>query len=137
MQADEVLEHRQGQLLARLHGGQPETREQGAALGAVERDLQRGAARRRLVREQVRDRDVERLGELLEERQPRLAAPVLDHRQQAGRGAHGLPERVEGEAARRAEVPDAPAERDEVRLGRGLSLGTVPERLDDVVLAMA
>ena len=80
----------------------------------LERDLERRALVERLGLEQLVDRGAERLRDRAQEGQLRLALTGLDHRQLARGALHSRRKLFEGHPARRAQLPDAPADREGV-----------------------
>lgn len=116
VQADQLLEHGHRQLLAGFDGRHAQGGEERPALRPVERDLQRGATRRRLRAEQLAHRHAQRFGDGPQEAEAGFAPSVLDEGQEARRRAHLLAQGVEREPLRGAQVPDAAAQRDQVRL---------------------
>ena len=107
LQPDERLEHVVADGLRRPHPRQPERRVDGAALHALQLDLEGGAVVRRLLVEQVADLHAEGARDEGEVRELRLALAVLDEAQLAAGHADGDTELLEGEAGARAEVADA------------------------------
>ena len=110
MQTEDRLHRLVAQALARRHGGKPEARVERAALDALERDLEGGALRRRLGREQVVEAHPEDAGESLQFAELEFALAVLDDRDLRRRSTQFGGERVEGQPAVGAELPDATAD---------------------------
>jgi hypothetical protein len=126
VQADERFERLERHAPARADRGQAQARVRLGPLRAVEGDLERRSAAGWLGSDEVGDLDVQRGGDLAEQRQAGLAVAVLDQRELAGCRA-GLPgELVERHRAHGAEVPDASAEREAVaRVRRAACTGAV------------
>ncbi|CPU65603.1 Uncharacterised protein [Mycobacteroides abscessus] len=116
LERDDGLERVGGQRLAHPHGPQPERVEERAALGALQLDLERVPARRRLRREQVVEARAERARHRLELAELRLALAVLEERHLRRRAADRGAELVQRHAASGAQVPDPAADRQGVGL---------------------
>src|SRR5699024_10073546 len=95
----------------------PQLQERVRLLNALERDLERRAAVRRLRRDEVTDGDVGRLRDRLQECQLRLALAVLDEAELASRHADDRAQLVESEILRDAMMPDPVPERLEFDTG--------------------
>lgn len=116
-QAHLGLQHIQRKPRTDADFGQVQRLVQRAALVAFQLDLQGSSAAGRLGTKKLVDADVERGGQVLE--QPQLGFPlsVLDQAQLAGRRADGGAEVIEGQSSLLAQMPDPPAEADDVQAG--------------------
>jgi hypothetical protein len=114
VQAEDGLDRLVAQRLADREGGQRQARVEGSALGALERDLQRGPARRRLGAEQLVERGIQEPGQLLQLDQLELPLAVLDDGHLRGCAVQGGRQIIQGHAARGAQLPDAAADREGV-----------------------
>ena len=111
---DQVLEHVGGDARADLQLRQAEPPVGRVLLRVGQGDLQLRPAARRLPAQQLGRRHRQRRRQLLDQRQLRLAAAVLDEREDRGRAVYPLAELGEGQAAHPAQVPQPLAERHKV-----------------------
>jgi hypothetical protein len=105
VQADESAQGFVGHPLAGPHRRKTQLCVDGAALGALEFDLESCALGRRRVVEQLRELDAEPRGDRTEQREPRLAAAVLHEGELTAGDADIRSQLFEGESRGRAEMP--------------------------------